>query len=133
MQAEERALDCLVGPAASPTTRESFRRRLRAGELDDKEIEIEVRDAGNPMGAFEVPGMPGASIGVMNVGEILGKAFGGRTKKRKVSVKESYDILIAEESDKLLDDDQIVQEAIRSVEDDGIVFLDEIDKICARD
>ncbi len=132
--AEERVLDALVGSHASPTTRDSFRKRLRAGELDDKEIEIQVKDSSSPMGAFEVPGMPGASIGVMNVGEMLGKALGGgRTKARKVSVAESYKILIEEEADKLLDQDQVVQAAIRSVEDDGIVFLDEIDKICARD
>jgi ATP-dependent HslUV protease ATP-binding subunit HslU len=134
LQAEERVLDALVGQHASPTTRESFRKRLRNGELDDKEIEIQVKDSGNPMGQFEVPGMPGASIGVMNVGEMLGKALGqGRTKTRKVSVRDSYKVLIEEESDKLLDQDQVVAEAIRAVEDDGIVFLDEIDKICARD
>ena len=133
-QAEARVLDALVGEHASPMTRESFRKRLRNGELDDKEIEIQVRDTSNPMGAFEVPGMPGASIGVMNVGEMLGKAFGGgRTKTRKVTVRDSYTILNDEEADKLLDQEQIVQEAIRAVEDNGIVFLDEIDKICARD
>ncbi|MBA3516756.1 MAG: AAA family ATPase, partial [Rhizobiales bacterium] len=96
--AEERVLDALVGSHASPTTRDSFRKRLRAGELDDKEIEIQVKDSSSPMGAFEVPGMPGASIGVMNVGEMLGKALGGgRTKARKVSVAESYKTLIEEE------------------------------------
>src|SRR5687767_15538449 len=133
-QAEERVLDALVGSHSSPTTRESFRKRLRAGELDDKEIEIQVKDNSSPLGAFEVPGMPGASIGVMNVGEMLGKALGGgRTKTRKVTVEDSYKMLIEEESDKLLDQEQLVQEAIKAVEDDGIVFLDEIDKICARD
>jgi ATP-dependent HslUV protease ATP-binding subunit HslU len=133
MQAEERVLDALVGKSASPTTRENFRKRLRAGELDDKEIEIQLKDTSNPMGSFDVPGMPGASIGVMNVGEMLGKAFGqGRTKTRKVSVKDSYDMLIEEEADNLLDQEQLVQEAIRAVENDGIVFLDEIDKIAAR-
>jgi ATP-dependent HslUV protease ATP-binding subunit HslU len=133
LQAEERVLDALVGEHASPTTRDSFRKRLRAGELDDKEIEIKVKDTSNPMGAFDVPGMPGASIGVMNVGEMLGKALGqGRSKTRKVSVKASYAILIDEEADKLLDQEQLVQEAIRAVEDDGIVFLDEIDKIASR-
>ena len=132
-QAEERVLDALVGEHASPTTRESFRKRLRAGELDDKEIEIKVRDSSNPMGSFEVPGMPGASIGVMNVGEMLGKALGqGRTKTRKVSVKDSYAVLLDEEADKLLDNDQVVQEALKAAENDGIVFLDEIDKIAAR-
>ena len=129
-QAEERVLDALVGEHASPTTREAFRKRLRAGELDDKEVEIQVKDNANPMGAFDVPGMPGASIGVMNVGEMLGKALGGnRTKTRKVLVSQSYELLIDEESDKLLDDEMIVPEAIRAVENDGIVFLDEIDKI----
>jgi ATP-dependent HslUV protease ATP-binding subunit HslU len=133
LQAEERVLDALVGPASSPATRDSFRKKLREGQLDDKEIEIEVRDTSNPMGAFEVPGMPGASVGVMNVGDILGKAFGGRTKTRKVSVAESYEILLEEEADNLLDEEQLVQEAIHKVENDGIVFLDEIDKICARE
>jgi ATP-dependent HslUV protease ATP-binding subunit HslU len=133
MQAEERVLDALVGEHASPTTRESFRRRLRAGELDDKEIEVQVKDTSNPMGSFDVPGMPGASIGVMNVGEMLGKAFGqGRTKARKVSIKDSYKLLIDEEADKLLDNDVVIADAIRAVEDDGIVFLDEIDKIASR-
>jgi ATP-dependent HslUV protease ATP-binding subunit HslU len=134
LQAEERVLDALVGQHASPTTRDSFRKRLRGNELDDKEIEIQVRDSSNPMGAFEVPGVPGASIGVMNVGEMLGKAFGGnRTKARKTTVRDSYAILVEEEADNLLDQEQVVQEAIRAVEDNGIVFLDEIDKICARD
>ena len=133
-QAEERVLDALVGQHASPTTRDSFRKRLRGGELDDKEVEIQLKDASNPMGAFDVPGVPGASIGVMNVGDMLGKALGqNRTKTRKVTVKDSYALLIDEESDKLLDQEQLVAEAIRLVEDDGIVFLDEIDKICARD
>ena len=133
LQAEERVLDALVGPASSPSTRDSFRKKLREGQLDDKEIEIEVRDTSNPMGAFDVPGMPGASVGVMNVGDILGKAFGGRTKTRKVSVVESYQLLLEEEADNLLDEDQVVHEAIEKVENDGIVFLDEIDKICARE
>jgi len=133
LQAEERVLDALVGGTASPGTRDTFRKKLREGQLDDKEIEIEVRDTSNPLGALDMPGMPGASIGVMNVSDMLGKAFGGRTKTRKVNVKESYELLIAEESDKLLDEDQLVREAIQLAEDDGIVFLDEIDKICARD
>jgi ATP-dependent HslUV protease ATP-binding subunit HslU len=131
--AEERVLDALVGGTASPGTRDSFRKKLREGQLDDKEIEVEVRDTSNPLGAMDVPGMPGASIGVMNIGDMLGKAFGSRTKTRKVNVKDSYDLLIAEESDKLLDEEQLVQDAIQLAEDDGIVFLDEIDKICARD
>jgi ATP-dependent HslUV protease ATP-binding subunit HslU len=133
LQAEERVLDALVGEHASPTTRDSFRKRLRNGELDDKEVEIQVKDTSNPMGAFDVPGMPGASIGVMNVGEMLGKAFGqSRTKTRKVNVKDSYDILIDEEADKLVDQEVLVSEAIDAVENNGIVFLDEIDKIASR-
>ena len=130
--AEERVLDALVGPAASPATRESFRKKLRANELGDKEIEVQVADSGGGMPMFEIPGQPGASIGAINIGDMLGKAFGGRTKSRKLMVKDSYDVLIAEESDKLIDNEQIVQEAIRAVENDGIVFLDEIDKICSR-
>ena len=131
--AEERVLTALVGETSSPATRESFRKKLREGELADKEIEIEVRDTGNKMPSFDIPGMPGASVGVMNISDMLGKAFGNRTKKRKVTVGDSYEILIAEESDRLLDDDEVVAEAISSVENDGIVFLDEIDKICARE
>ena len=126
-------LTALVGASASPATRESFRKKLRDGELDDKEIEIEVRESGGGMPSFEIPGMPGASVGVMNISDMLGKALGGRTKKRKVTVADSHGILINEESDRLLDDEQVVQEAIASVENDGIVFLDEIDKICARE
>ena len=133
LSAEERVLTALVGESASPTTRESFRKKLREGELADKEIEIEVRDTGNKMPSFDIPGMPGASVGVMNISDMLGKAFGNRTKKRKVTVGDSYEILIAEESDRLLNDDEVVAEAISSVENDGIVFLDEIDKICARE
>ena len=131
--AEERVLDALVGPGASPATRESFRKRLRTGELNDKEIEIQVADtpgAGLPM--FDIPGQPGASIGAINIGDMLGKAFGGRTKPRRVTVQDSYDVLIAEESDKLIEGDAIVGEAISAVENNGIVFLDEIDKICSR-
>jgi len=132
LAAEGRILSALVGDSASPTTRETFRKRLRDGELDDKEIEIQVRDSGGGQPSFEIPGMPGASIGVMNINEMLGKALGGqRTKPRRVSVRDSWDILTAEESDKLLDDERVVQEAIDAVENDGIVFLDEIDKIAA--
>jgi ATP-dependent HslUV protease ATP-binding subunit HslU len=131
--AEERVLAALVGPGATQSTRESFRKKLRAGELDDREIEIEISDTGGGMPTFDIPGMPGSQIGMINISDMLGKALGGgRTKRRKVSVKDSYATLITEESDKLLDQDQIVQEAIKSVEDDGIVFLDEVDKICAR-
>jgi ATP-dependent HslUV protease ATP-binding subunit HslU len=129
--AEQRVLDALVGAGASPATREAFRKRLRAGELNDKEIEIEVQATGG-MPLFEIPGLPGAQVGAISIGDIFGK-LGGRTKTRRVTVAESYDILIAEESDKLLDQDQLVQEAIRAVEQNGIVFLDEIDKITARE
>jgi ATP-dependent HslUV protease ATP-binding subunit HslU len=131
MAAEERVLDALVGKSASPTTRESFRKRLRAGELDDKEIEIEVKDTGSGLPSFDIPGMPGASVGVMNLGDMLGKALGNRTKSRRVTVRDSHEILVNEESDKLLDNEELVQEAIATVENDGIVFLDEIDKIAA--
>ena len=130
--AEERVLNALVGPGASPATRESFRKKLRAGELNDKEIEIEVQ-AGGGMPMFEIPGMPGAQMGAINIGDIFGKLGGGRTKTRRVTVEESHDILINEESDRLLDNDQLVQEAIRAVEQNGIVFLDEIDKIAGRE
>ena len=133
LAAEERVLTALVGPAASPATRESFRKRLRQGELDDKEIEIELRDSGGGMPQFEIPGMPGASVGVMNIGDMLGKAFGNRTKTRRVPVRDSHDLLVNEESDKLLDNEEVTQEAITAVENDGIVFLDEIDKICVRE
>ncbi len=134
LAAEERVLDALVGSTSSPGTRESFRKKLRDGELDDKEVEIELADTSNPMGGFDIPGMPGASVGVLNINDMLGKAFGGqRTKKRKTTVKESYELLIGDESDKLLDQEQVVQEAIAAVENNGIVFLDEIDKIAVRD
>ena len=133
IHAEERVIDALVGENSSETTRESFREKLRSGELDSKEIEIQVADSGTGgMPSFDVPGMPGAQVGMVNLNDMLGKAFGQRTKARKVFVSDSYEILLAEESDKLLDDDQIVQDALESVENNGIVFLDEIDKICAR-
>jgi ATP-dependent HslUV protease ATP-binding subunit HslU len=131
--AEERVLDALVGATASPATRDSFRKRLRNGELNEKEIEIDVADSGSPFGGFEVPGMPGANIGVLNINDMLGKAFGGRTKKRRTNVEDSYQLLINEESDKLLDNEQVVSEALQAVENNGIVFLDEIDKIAVRD
>ena len=133
LAAEERVVNALVGEHSSAATTESFRKRLRAGELDDKEIEIELRDAGGGMPQFEIPGVPGASVGVMNIGEMLGKALGNRTKTRRVTVRNSHDLLVNEESDKLLDNEELIQEAIASVENDGIVFLDEIDKICARE
>ncbi|MGI9520967.1 MAG: ATP-dependent protease ATPase subunit HslU [Hyphomicrobiaceae bacterium] len=127
--AEERVLDALVGEGAQQSTRDSFRQKLRNNELNDKEIEIHVADTGG-MPMFEIPGQPGASMGMVNLNDMLGKAFGQRTKPRRVTVEDSYPILIADESDKLLDEDQIILEAIDSVENDGIVFLDEIDKIC---
>jgi ATP-dependent HslUV protease ATP-binding subunit HslU len=131
--AEERVLDALVGPGSSPATRESFRKRLRTGELNDKEIEIQVADSpGGGLPMFDIPGQPGASIGAINIGDMFGKAFGQRTKPRRVNVQDSYDVLIAEESDKLIEGDAIVGEAISAVENNGIVFLDEIDKICSR-
>jgi len=131
--AEERVLNALVGPGASPATRESFRTKLRDGELRDKEIEIEVQAGGAGMPMFEIPGMPGAQMGAINIGDIFGKLGGGRTKTRRVTVDESHAILVNEESDKLLDNEQLVQESIRAVEQNGIVFLDEIDKIAGRE
>jgi ATP-dependent HslUV protease ATP-binding subunit HslU len=132
--AENRVLDALVGANASASTKESFRKKLRAGELNDKEIEIEVQaGGGGGLPLFDIPGMPGAQMGAISIGDIFGKLGGGRTKTRRVSVADSYDILVNEESDKLLDTEQLTQEAIKTVENNGIVFLDEIDKICARD
>ena len=131
LNAEARVIEALVGANASESTREVFRKKLRSGELDDKEIEIQVADTGG-MPSFDIPGMPGSSGSVINLSDMLGKAFGGRTKTRRMTVKASHEVLVAEESDKLLDQEQIVQEAIDAVENNGIVFLDEIDKICAR-
>src|ERR1700719_1904682 len=130
--AEERVLDALVGANASASTKDAFRKRLRSGELNDKEIEIEVQ-ASQGMPMFEIPGMPGAQMGAISIGDIFGKLGGGRSKTRRVTVAESHDVLIAEESDKLLDNDQVLQESIKAVENNGIVFLDEIDKICGRE
>jgi ATP-dependent HslUV protease ATP-binding subunit HslU len=130
--AEERVLDALVGANASQETRQKFRKLLREGKLDEKEIEIQVQDTGG-LPTFEIPGMPGAQMGMVNLGEMLGKAFGGgRTKPRRMTVADSYRVLVDEESDKLLDQEKVVKEAIAAVEQNGIVFLDEIDKICAR-
>jgi ATP-dependent HslUV protease ATP-binding subunit HslU len=131
--AEARVVDALVGPNAALSTKEAFRKKLRAGELNDKEIEIEMAAGGGGMPLFEIPGIPGAQMGAINIGDIFGKMGQGRTKTRRVTVQESHEILVAEESDKLLDQEQLVQEAIHSVENNGIVFLDEIDKITARD
>jgi ATP-dependent HslUV protease ATP-binding subunit HslU len=131
--AEERVLDALVGDKASPETRAKFRKMLRQGELDDKEIELKVKDSGGAsLPTFEIPGMPGASMGMINLNEMLGSALGGRTKTRRMTVAESYAILTAEESESLLDQEKVLKEAIQQTEQHGIVFLDEIDKICAR-
>lgn len=132
VNAEERVLDALVGKTASPATRDSFRKKLREGELDNNEIEIEISDNASNQ-SFEIPGMPGANIGILNLSDMLGKAMGSRTKKVKTSVKDSYAQLITDESDKLLDQEQVVQEALRVTENEGIVFLDEIDKIASRE
>jgi ATP-dependent HslUV protease ATP-binding subunit HslU len=129
--AEEKVLDALVGKKASLATRESFRKRLRNGDLDDNEIEISVSDSGSGA-SFEIPGMPGANIGMINIGEMIGKSMGNKEKKKKMSVKESHEILINDESDKLIEQDKIVKAAKLSTENNGIVFLDEIDKISAR-
>jgi ATP-dependent HslUV protease ATP-binding subunit HslU len=131
--AEARVVDALTGPNASASTKEAFRKKLRSGELNDKEIEIEVAASGGGMPMFEIPGMPGAQMGAVNLGDIFGKLGGKGTKTRRVTVVESHEILVAEESDKLLDQEQLVLEAIHAVENNGIVFLDEIDKITARD
>ena len=129
--AEERVLNAMVGNKASVATRESFRKRLRNGDLDDNEIEVDVSDSGS-MPSFEIPGMPGANIGMINLGEMLGKSGINKSKKKKMSVKESHEILLAEESDKLIEQDKIIKSAKISTENNGIVFLDEIDKISAR-
>jgi ATP-dependent HslUV protease ATP-binding subunit HslU len=132
-RAEERVLDALVGDKASADTRQKFRKMLREGQLDDKEVEVAVQEnVGANLPTFEIPGMPGAQMGMVNLGEMLGKAFGNRTKPKRMTVAESHQVLIAEESDKLLDQEKVVKEAIASVEQNGIVFLDEIDKISAR-
>ena len=129
--AEERVLDALVGNKASVATRESFRKRLRDGDLDENEIEIAVSES-NQMPSFEIPGMPGANVGMINISDVLGKSMGQKPKKKKMSVKESHEILINEESDKLIEQDKIIKAAKNSTENNGIVFLDEIDKISAR-
>jgi len=129
--AEERVLDALVGNKASVATRESFRKRLRNGDLDDNEIEVPVNESGN-MPSFEIPGMPGANIGMINIGDMLGKSMGNKSKKKKMTVKESHEILLNEEADKLIEEDKIIKSAKNVTENNGIVFLDEIDKISAR-
>ena len=134
LAAEERVLDALVGESASQETRQKFRQMLRDGELDEKEVELQLADnAFGQLPTFDIPGVPGAQMGMVNLNDIFGKAFGGRTKTKRMPVSESYEVLLADESDKLLDDDRVVQDAIRAVEQNGIVFLDEVDKICARE
>jgi ATP-dependent HslUV protease ATP-binding subunit HslU len=132
LAAEERVVNALVGEGSGPATKEAFRRKLRAGELDDKEIEIEVQSGGGGIPLFDIPGMPGAQMGAISIGDIFGK-MGGRPKTRRLTVAESHEILVNEESDKLLDQEILVQDAIKAVENNGIVFLDELDKICARE
>ena len=133
LKAEEKVLDSLVGNKASVATRESFRKRLRNGDLDDNEIEIEVQGTASGMQSFEIPGMPGGNVGMVNLGDILGKSMGNKKgRKKKMKVKESHDILVAQESDKMIEEDKIIQEAKKATEENGIVFLDEIDKVSAR-
>ena len=133
LRAEEKVLDALVGNKASVATRESFRKRLRTGDLDNNEIEIEVQNTSNPLQSFEIPGMPSGNVGMVNLGDILGKSMGGKKgKKKKMTVKESHDILVAQESDKMIEEDKIITEAKKATEENGIVFLDEIDKVSAR-
>jgi ATP-dependent HslUV protease ATP-binding subunit HslU len=133
MAAEERVIDALVGETASQETRQKFRKMLREGELDGREIEIQVAEQGGvSMPTLDIPGMPGAQMGMLNLNDIFGKMMGGRTKPRKITVAEAHTVLVAEEADKLLDQEKIVKDAIQAVENHGIVFLDEIDKICAR-
>ncbi|WP_282052077.1 ATP-dependent protease ATPase subunit HslU [Phaeobacter inhibens] len=131
--AEERVIDAIAGTDARDATRDMFRKKLKAGELDDTIIELDVSDTSNPMGGmFEIPGQPGGNMGMMNLGDLFGKAMGGRTTRKKMTVANSYDVLIGEEADKLLDDETVTKAALESVEQNGIVFLDEIDKVCTR-
>ncbi|MEM9640656.1 MAG: ATP-dependent protease ATPase subunit HslU [Pseudomonadota bacterium] len=130
--AESRVIEALAGPGAREQTRDLFRKKLNDGLLDDKEIELELADTSNPFPQMEIPGQPGQNMGMMNLGDIFGKALGGRTVRRKLKVADSYDVLLAEEADKLVDDETVTRDAIKAVEESGIVFLDEIDKVCAR-
>ena len=133
VSAEKRVIEALVGSSASTQTKEKFEKMLRKGELDDQEIEIELlSNSSSPMKSMEIPGMPGGMMGMINLGEIFGKGFGQKREKRKLTVKESYEFLLSEESDKLIDNDSLVKRAINNVEQDGIVFIDEIDKICGK-
>jgi len=130
--AEDRVIDVLAGADARDQTREMFRKKLRDGVLDDKIIELDIADTTNPMKMFDIPGQPGGGMGMMNLGDLFGKAMGGRTTRKKLTVAESYAVLIGEEADKLVDQEGVTREAVQAVEDSGIVFLDEIDKVCAR-
>ncbi len=130
--AEERVIEAIAGDTARDATREMFRKKLKSGELDNTEIELDIADTSNPMGMFELPGQPGMNMGMMNIGDLFGKAMGGRTTRKKLTVAESYEVLISEEADKLLDDETVTRTALEAVEQNGIVFLDEIDKVCAR-
>ena len=130
--AEERVIEAIAGEDAREATRDMFRKKLETGELDDTVIELDVADNSNPMSMFEVPGQPGQNMGMMNLGDIFGGAMGGRTTRRKLTVAESYELLVGEEADKLLDDETVTRAAVNEVEQNGIVFLDEIDKVCAR-
>jgi ATP-dependent HslUV protease ATP-binding subunit HslU len=131
--AEERVLDALVGENAGEATRNSFREKLRSGDLNDKEIELDLQDNSNPLGnMFDIPGMPGASVSMMSLGDMFGKGMGGRTKRKKMRVEDSYEVLMAEEADKLLDEDKVIQNALELVQQNGIVFIDEVDKIAVR-
>ncbi len=129
---EDRVIAAIAGSDAREATREMFRKKLRAGELDDTEIELDIADTSNPMPMFEIPGQPGSQMGMMNIGDIFGKSLGQRTLKRKMTVSQSHEVLLEEEADKLLDDETVTRKAIIAVQENGIVFLDEIDKVCAR-
>jgi ATP-dependent HslUV protease ATP-binding subunit HslU len=130
--AEERVIEAIAGEGARDATREMFRKKLRSGDLDNTVIELEIVDTSNPMSGFEIPGQPGSNMGMMNIGDLFGKAMGGRTTRKKMTVSESYDVLIGDEADKLLDDESVTRAALEAVEQNGIVFLDEIDKVCTR-
>ncbi len=134
INAEKRVIDALVGVSASNQTKEKFKKMLRNGELDNQEVEIELsaKSGGMPLKSMEIPGMPGGMMGMINLGEILGKGFGQKKEKRKLSVKDSYNFLIEEESDKLIDEESLIKQSLKNVEDNGIVFIDEIDKICGK-
>ena len=130
--AEERVIEAIAGTDARDATREMFRKKLRNGELDDTMIELEIADTSNPLSVLDLPGQPGSQMGMMNLGDLFGKAMGGRTSRKKMTVAASYDVLLGEEADKLLDDEAVTKAALTAVEQSGIVFLDEIDKVCAR-